>query len=696
MKIKLNGCKVTPIGSLLKGLGVFKLISDQLDPDATAWWENDTLSIDTSVDKNGIISFFTSEYQPSPILSPWNSGSGFYNQKKNILKQIQKTNSLRFSLYRDVIDSIQSFPELKDVKKTPGLTADSLGMNKERFKFAIMKRCENLDPIYLQWLHSVLYLDDDAPHFNKLLESGGNDGQLDYSGTFLRYVVMMMVDKKTSKTSPSLLANALFGEPTDDMVQDIVGKWYPAVAGGYNMGAGVKREHFLINPWDFIFTIEGVLMWSFGVWKDDRDTSPIFPFVTAVSPFGYPSASLFDADSSCEIWFPLWNDPMKLDKLKEMFGEKRLLRERPARNGMQFAALVFADPHEMEFLRYISSMRRGQAYSTFLAGRYHPYTTGNMDVLADIPPIDRLLKKMSQKEGDETHSKYYALRVALGNSFFTAIEQPQRFHDVLRILGRIEMYFASLPLVSRPHPLTDISPDWIALADDGSLEYRIAASIASIDAGESIPSIRPYVEPVNDSSTGWSEGAGRCVWSGHSLPKKMLSVLVRRSRDALSTGISNPFWSSVELPAGDIAAFIASGIDDAKIEELLFGMMLVENESRQEKLSELNFFFDRPLSHIPLPPSFSYLKTLFLPRPVYIGQRSSTVSPGSSLLSSLEAGKFEDALRDARQRLVNFGFTLNPVFPSSGDPARVAGALLLPVRFQGRMVERALMLKVWK
>lgn len=689
MKIKLAGCRVEPLGSYLKGLGVFKLVSEQLDPKATMAWEDGILIMEVNADRDRLIDFFVREYQPSPILSPWNSGSGFYNAKKNVLKEIEKTSSWRFSLYRDVIFAIRSFHELKDAKKNVPLTAYSLKMDKEEFKRAVVKRCETLHPMYLQWLDAVMYRDGDDIYFNKLLDSGGNDGQLEYSGTFMKYVVAMMIDRNTSQSAPSLLENSLFGEPTDDMVMDIMGKWYPAVAGGYNMGVGIKRNHFPVNPWDFIFTMEGTLMWSFRARTEDKKLSPVFPFVVNVTPFGYPSASMFDVEKASEIWLPMWDAPMTFDQLKEMFIEKSVPQERPPRSGMEFVTSVFSGSEQMEYLRYISSIRRGQASSTMLAGRYESPATDELAALRDIPPIDGLLRRLAQKQGHEIDSMFYALRRDLGNSFFRALENFGGFHDALRVLGRIEILLSSLKSQAVFRPLSGLSPGWIALADDGSVEYRIAASIASIGKTGPVPSIRPYLEPVDDSGRRWLDNAGRSSWSGSSLPGKMLSVLLRRSRDAISAGTRhNPLWSPLELQASDIAYFISGETDDAKIEELLFGMILTSGASEQYRsLPPSNAYSPSP---IPLSMSFSRLKTLFLPRPIYLEDRASFVSPGPALLSLLEAGRYSDALRDARRRMAVFGFNLNPVHMDSGNPVRVAGALLLPVRFQGFMTERAL------
>ena len=37
--LELRGCTPEPLGNYLKGLGVFRLIAEQADPQARAWWK---------------------------------------------------------------------------------------------------------------------------------------------------------------------------------------------------------------------------------------------------------------------------------------------------------------------------------------------------------------------------------------------------------------------------------------------------------------------------------------------------------------------------------------------------------------------------------------------------------------------------------------------------------------------------------
>lgn len=43
--LKLRGCTPEPLGNYLKGLGVFRLIAEQADPQARAWWKDGFLQV---------------------------------------------------------------------------------------------------------------------------------------------------------------------------------------------------------------------------------------------------------------------------------------------------------------------------------------------------------------------------------------------------------------------------------------------------------------------------------------------------------------------------------------------------------------------------------------------------------------------------------------------------------------------------
>ena len=84
--IPLNGCTPTPLASYLKAIGVLRLISspanhvsgEAADAHARGWWQNECFHLRTTLSRDTLLHFFLHDYAPSPIIAPWNGGSGFY------------------------------------------------------------------------------------------------------------------------------------------------------------------------------------------------------------------------------------------------------------------------------------------------------------------------------------------------------------------------------------------------------------------------------------------------------------------------------------------------------------------------------------------------------------------------------------------------------------------------------------------
>ena len=119
--IRLDGCRSEPMVSYLKALGVLRLVAKQRDPGVRAFWHDSTFCLDTSLDAEGLISFLCEEYQPTPIVSPWNGGSGFWlKDNKKALKTISASTDPRVSRYRDVIEQINGWPVMPGDVETVG------------------------------------------------------------------------------------------------------------------------------------------------------------------------------------------------------------------------------------------------------------------------------------------------------------------------------------------------------------------------------------------------------------------------------------------------------------------------------------------------------------------------------------------------------------------------------------------------
>ena len=119
-EIELKGCKAEPFISYLKSLGIHRLLSEQLYekekaknpnlPEIKSFWKDRKFHLNSPFSRERIIKFFLEEYEPTPIVSPWNGGSGFYEgDNTDGIDSILSSTHKRFELYRNVIRQIQEW-----------------------------------------------------------------------------------------------------------------------------------------------------------------------------------------------------------------------------------------------------------------------------------------------------------------------------------------------------------------------------------------------------------------------------------------------------------------------------------------------------------------------------------------------------------------------------------------------------------
>src|SRR5690606_2217657 len=116
-----------------------------------------------------------------------------------------------------------------------------------------------------------------------------------------------------------------------------------------------------------------------------------------------------------------------------------------------------------------------------------------------------------------------------------------RVQEVLTALGQCERVMATSmrwTTESRLRPVPPLSPRWLNEADDGSIEYRLAAALASVvgrygsSASARYVRIRQQFEPVliRKGSDGlradWEQDAGRdVVWTAGHLVNGLNAVM---------------------------------------------------------------------------------------------------------------------------------------------------------------------------
>ncbi len=241
-------------------------------------------------------------------------------------------------------------------------------------------------------------------------------------------------------------------------------------------------------------------------------------------------------------------------------------------------------------------------------------------------------------------------------------------------------------------PLRDLSPRWIEAARDDTPEFALALSLAGIyDALGKVGPLRANLEPVDwkNHYRDWASKDRAVVWKSARLDTNLVAVLERRLMDSTRAGCERlPLAFSRTASLETIAFFLSGGIDERRLENLLWGLMLV----RQGEGVDLITYPPRFQNLLPLARAFALLKLLFLPFRVPTEACEIIIKPEPAILPLLRAGRVAEACQIAMRRLRSSGLKPLPYRSSSGgnrdevwldavplDGTRLAAALLFPV-----------------
>jgi CRISPR-associated protein Csx17 len=126
--ITLTGCAPVPLAHYLKALGILRLVAEQLDSNVKAAWRNDRLELHTGVTRDALVEFFLSRYAPTPIVAPWNGGSGFYEgDEQSALEALSQSSAPRLGEIQRAIETIRLWPQLGPTKQALSAMLSILG-----------------------------------------------------------------------------------------------------------------------------------------------------------------------------------------------------------------------------------------------------------------------------------------------------------------------------------------------------------------------------------------------------------------------------------------------------------------------------------------------------------------------------------------------------------------------------------------
>ena len=733
-RLTLDGCAPTPLASYLKALGVLRLISsgasnvtgEPADAGVRGWWEGERFHLRTTLGRDGVREFFLHRYAPSPVIAPWNGGSGFYakDNRDGFTPLSVETVATRFKPFSASIRvAVDTLADLELTKRPTGQEkADLVALLRSR-----------LAESALPWVDAALVLSGGRLNFPQLLGTGGNDGRLDFTNNLMRRLVSArkapgIFDASTGKPrpgAPAKLDHALWGTPTHDLTTVAVGQFAPGGAGGPNATTGYEGDP-AANSWDYVFMLEGAATFASAAtrrYQSNAIARASFPFTVGVSGAGWGGVEAADeSDARAEFWAPLWTRPARFPEIEALFGEGRAVTNgRTAQDGLEFArslAALGVSRGFSEFQRYGFFKRAGNNHYAAALGRRRAAPSPATELLADLDRGRRggwLAQVRRVARVDNQPAAVRRALKALEDSLFDLLgpkTSRESVADTLVAIGRLASWLSNSPSARGkipPPPL--LSRAWLQRADDGSPEFRVAAALA----GLGIPSASPrtggdeggakvadapatpmaaHVAPLTRSAREgleartffrrgrlrklrqWAESSSPTVVWGHGgLVANMIAVLERRLVEAPIRGLTDkPLAGAGFARLSDIVAFLTEDFDDARCSELVTGMIWATPTSFRKATSEA----DEGTGPASVPFAYAVLKPLFSTDAALVGADaipSGTPLPiPHGLVSRLRAaGDATDGASTAQAVEAAFARTRSSGLPSPYDPYRAGG-----------------------
>jgi CRISPR-associated protein Csx17 len=708
--VTLTGCSPIPLAGYLKSIALLRLVSEQVDEEAEGWWRDETFHLRSALDADGFMHFLLEAYRPSPIVAPWNRGSGFYSHRESamaVVNQFRRAQADRLAPYRRVIEAVDGVMRRLGVDGKP----------KEDDKERLIGACRNhLPDEAVEWMDTVLALTPTGVDFPPLLGTGGNDGNLEFTNNFMQRVLDVM-DPETGQPTPESrrwLMAALFAQSIAGLKDVSIGQFAPGSAGGPNSTTGYSGSPS-VNPWEYVLMLEGAIVFSASATKRlEVGTASVVSYPFTVAPSAVANGGLAEeeeASARAEMWLPLWEHPARFREVAAIFREGRAqIQDRAARNGMEFAracARLGVDRGIDSFQRYAFVQRMGKAYLAVPLTRFRVHRRAEADLLDDLSRGGWLdhLARAARSAGHEVQSAYRRVAEAV----FAVCQNGGvlRIQRLLIELGRVERLLAHRPALREAlNPLVLTHSGWWQAAADGSPEFALAAGLVSLRWPRG-PALRAYLSPVDPLAPHrWIEqDTTRVVWHHGDLVRNLTSVLHRRLLDAASPQWKatcedgKPFTGWRPAPLGHLIAFLSGRVHDARIEALIWGLLPLATVRDEVQKTRIAAAVPKPdwvpwafaVSKLVLTPDSDLERAVFGPSGVAEGEgadeRRLRVPVPRGWLYNLVSGDarlLHRAVLTAERRLFASGLVprLERVQTMGLPPRRIAAATLFPLSSQ--------------
>lgn len=618
----LNGCAPAPLAHYLKALGLLRLVAEQADPEARGWWDGERFRLATGLTREELERFLLERYQPTPLVAPWNKGSGFFLASDPGLAPLEASSAPRFAAFRNGIAAARTLLDqlaqadaavraIKAEAKDKQLTKAERDQLKESPDYK--KRLAEADRLFKrlkgdliprlrlswrgphrEWMDAAMVLGDaGVPRFPALLGTGGNDGRLDFTNNAMqRLGEVFDLASETGAPRPEATnwtIGALWGIPvTGYPVGRAVGQYLPGNAGGANSANGPDGDS-LLNPMDFLLMMEGTIVFTahatrrLGAHESSRAAAP---FAVNAQGAGYASAADADESARGEQWMPLWSRPMTLAELKRLLAEGRAqIGTKPAREPLDLARAVarLGIARGIDaFARYGYIERNGQSNLAVPLGRFVVPEHGSPRI-ACLDDLDAWLPRLRR----EAHDKYAPARLRqaerrLSDALFALAQHPDeapRWQAALLALAEVEAIHVHGGHL-RAGPIPTLRPDWVSAADDASPEFRLALAFA-LQAAAFHRDGRP-VDRVRRHWLAAKNGETAAVLQGRSGISDAIALVERRLIEAAQRGQRHlPLTHAARAAAHatDLTAWLTGAVDSDRTVALARALMALDPQA---------------------------------------------------------------------------------------------------------------------
>ena len=648
----------------MKALGVLRLVAEQVDRSARGMWRDECFWLVTRLDRDALSAFFLDAYSPTPLLAPWNGGSGFYPKDSRAgMDPIATSTAARLAPYRAAISLCRTGVEGLD--QSP----------KDKPKFAMQRNLlHQATGSFRAWIDAVLVMKADGePAYPALLGTGGNDGRFDFTNNFMQRIAVLLdcaaPEARAVPHARLALDQCLWGAAMQSKQSATMGQFDPNSVGGANSGNGFEGKS-VTNAWDFVLLLEGSICMTSSATRRLAAQAPSqgsAPFAVRSAAAGYGSATSKDEDARGEQWMPLWPKPASLNEVMALFAAGRAtLGTEDARGAIDLArsiARLGTTRGVTKFERYGYIERNGQARLATPLGRWEVTPRPRQNLVDEVIPWVRTLRRAAGADGAPASlgRTVRALETAVMSCIGDAFSAD--WTHLCVTLGEAEQQLVRSPrftVAQRLEPLPSLSADWLDVLDLDDAALRLAVSLAFIELPEHPCGLRQHALPLQTEA--WA-GRARFAVVGEGLaydpnvvvptwrdPSALRHVVMRRSVLA-GRGAGAVLQLESRGPGAllsDIADWIAGHIDPLRVQASLPVLLAIDREASRHAMNLLH-----GRANALRPPALFSLLRLATP---HSADDATTVAAQNlrfepAMLQALAAGRIPEAATIAIRRL---------------------------------------------